>query len=149
VGVVLALPALISLPVDSRDAVVRARFQHDQRQAVARAGGRALLRDGRPTIPGRLWWNAGALAWDLHVPLVDVRKVQDRQIARLGGLRAPAVLFAPLGGNPPDDPNWIPGTRRVGRCDVRVRQLARAGIWRVLAITPARCAAPPGPAARS
>ena len=47
--------------------VTRARFQLDLRRSVERAGGYAALHSrGAPPIPGGLWWNAGALAWDLQ-----------------------------------------------------------------------------------
>jgi hypothetical protein len=102
---------------------VRARFEQALQTSVARAGGpAAVLRRGRPVVPSRLWWTAGVLAWDLRVPLERIGKVAEARLA----VRAGAVVFAPLAGTPPDDPDWVPA-------HPRARVLARAGIWRVLA----------------
>jgi hypothetical protein len=125
--VVAAVPSLLprveALPVSARQSVVRARFEQALQTSVARAGGpAAVLHRGRPVVPSRLWWTAGVLAWDLRVPLERIGKVSEARLA----VRAGAVVFAPLAGTPPDDPDWVPA-------HPRARVLARAGIWRVLA----------------
>lgn len=125
-----ALPALLGrvehVPRSGRQSVVRARFERDLRASVSRAGGRArVLRLGRPVLPSRLWWTAGALAWDLRVPLERIGKIRESDLAAERRLRGGAVVFAPLAGTPPDDPSWQPA-----HPDARV--LARAGIWRVM-----------------
>ena len=140
----LAALALPSVAATVTESLARARFQLDLRRAVAQAGGPRLLRGGAyPVLPSRLWWNAGAVAWDLHVPLEQVHKLPEAGLATLRGLRAPAVLLAPLGGPPVDDPDWVP-TRSVARCDLTTRVVGRAGVWRVLVVsrrTPSpRCA---------
>jgi hypothetical protein len=130
-----AVARIATLPTAARQSVVRARFQLDLRRAVARAGGaHGLLGRGGPVLPDGLWWNAGALAWDLRVPLERITTLSDHRLATLRGVRPPVILFAPLGGTPPDDSKWRP-TRHVMRCGLVVTELARAGIWRVLAIT--------------
>ena len=109
-----------------------ARFQGELGVAFQRAAGRlALLRYGLPAPPAHLWWNAGALAWKLDIPLERVARIGERRLATLGGLNAPSVLFTPLGAAPPEDPQWVP-TRHVGRPNVSVLRLARAGTWSVL-----------------
>jgi hypothetical protein len=132
--VAAALPALLpraaSLPGSARQSVVRARFERHLRESVARAGGSAgVLRLGRPVVPDRLWWTAGALAWDLHVPLERIGRVRESSLAAARRLPAGAVVFAPLAGSPPDDPSWLPA-------HPRARVLARSGIWRVVVASP-------------
>jgi hypothetical protein len=134
-----ALPFLLgsveALQRSARASVTRARFEQDLRRSIARAGGREALRShGGPIIPDGLWWNAGALAWDLRVPLERIRNIPDRSLATLRGVQPPALLFAPLAGTPPDDRDWL-STRHVARRGLTVRVLARAGIWRVLVIS--------------
>jgi hypothetical protein len=130
---VAALPSLVpraeALPASLRQSIVRARFEQELRASVARAGGgAAVLPLGRPIVPARLWWTAGALAWELRVPLERVGTIPETSLATLHGVRAGSVVFAPLAGTPPDDPAWEPARHRIGG-----RVLARAGIWRVLA----------------
>ena len=128
--VLAALPMLLPraelIPRTVQRSVVRARFEADLQASVARAGGPAsVLQHGRPLVPTRLWWTAGALAWDLHVPLARIGKVREATLAAARSLRAGAVVFAPLAGTPPDDPSWQPS-------HPRARVLARSGIWRVV-----------------
>jgi hypothetical protein len=130
-GVVLVvslLPRAAAVPVSVRQSIVRARFEHDLEASVARAGGpAAVLARGRPVVPARLWWTAGALAWRLRVPLERIRKIPEDDLATLHGLRPPAVVFAPLGGTPPDDPAWVTPRHRPP-----APVLAGDGAWRVL-----------------
>ena len=145
-----ALPFLVSpaakLSRAAQASVTRARFQQDLRRSIERAGGAAALHArGAPLIPAGLWWNAGALAWDLRVPLEGIHKIPEAGLADLRGVRAPALVFAPVGGTPPDDPAWR-STPRIGRCGLTVRVLARSGLWQILAI--ARAPARPGAAWR-
>lgn len=138
--VAAALPLLAGraddLTAQAGHAGAVARFQGELGVAFQRAAGRlALLRYGRPVLPAHLWWNAGALAWKLDIPLERVARIGERRLATLGGLNAPSVLFTPLGAAPPEDPQWVP-TRHVGRPNVSVLRLARAGTWSVLAIEP-------------
>jgi hypothetical protein len=116
---VLVLGPIADLPGEVRGSIERARFQRDLRDAV---------QPGNPVIVRGLWWNAGALAWELDVPLRQIRTVPD---ADLTLVRAPATIYAPLGGRPPEDRAWVPRPR-VARCGVRV--VARSGLWRVLAV---------------
>jgi hypothetical protein len=110
-----------------------AQLQTDLNLAVSRAGGLAALRFGPPVVPARLWWNAGALAWQFDIPLDRVGTIAERRLATLRGLGTPALLFVPLGAAPPDDPRWVP-THAVGRPGLSVRRLTQAGTWRVLAV---------------
>ena len=134
------LPRAEAVPASVRQSIVRARFEHDLEASVGRAGGRAaVLARGRPIVPARLWWTAGALAWQLGVPLERIRKIPESDLATLRGLRPPAVVFAPLGGTPPDDPAWVTPRHRPHAAVV-----ARAGAWRVLAArTLRRCVPSP------
>jgi hypothetical protein len=116
---ILVVGPIASLPTAVRESIDRARFQHDLRQAA---------RPGDPVIVRGLWWNAGALAWELDVPLRRIRTVTD---ADLTDVRPPATIYAPLGGRPPDDRDWS-ASPRIARCGVRV--VARSGLWRVLAV---------------
>jgi hypothetical protein len=136
----LALPLVVGraddLAAQAGHADAVANFQDELGVAFKRAAGRlALLRYGAPVLPAHLWWNAGALAWKLDIPLERVARIGERRLATLRGLNAPAVLFTPLGATPPADPQWVP-TRHVGRANVSVLRLARAGTWSVLAIEP-------------
>jgi hypothetical protein len=111
-------------------------LQDDLDVALQRAGGpRAVLRCGRPVLPAHLWWNAGALAWKLDVPLDRIATIQEGRLATLRGIGAPAVLFRPLATSVPEDPILIP-PRTVRPRGVRVHQLARYGDWAVLALEP-------------
>ena len=116
-AVVLLLGPVAELPVQVRESIERARFQQDLRR---------LARPGNPVIVRGLWWNAGALAWELGVPLREIRTVPD---ADLAAVQAPATIYAPLGGRPPDDREWVPQPR-VAPCGMRI--VARSGLWRVL-----------------
>jgi hypothetical protein len=146
-GAVLALAALPwlvpraeALPASARQSVARARFEQQLGASVRRAGGAAaILRDGRPVVPDRLWWTAGALAWDLDVPLERIGKVPEAQLATACGVPAGAVVFAPVAGTPPDDDAWQPAHPRAS-------VLSGAGIWRLLVDRPPtlrRCAPSP------
>ena len=152
-GAVAALLALAALPLtagraenladQASGADVAAHFQDQLDLAIQRAGGPlAILRYGRPVVPSHLWWNAGALAWKLGIPLEGVATIPESRLATLRGLRAPAVLFTPLGGKPPDDAEWVP-TRAVRPKGLVVHRLAKVGMWRVLAIEPRRASAQP------
>jgi hypothetical protein len=120
-AVVLAVGPVADLPTQARESIDRARFQRDLREAAV---------PGNPVIVRGLWWNAGALAWELDVPLREIRTVPD---ADLTAVRPPATIYAPLGGRPPDDPHWQPRPR-IDPSEVRL--LARSGLWRVLAVSP-------------
>jgi hypothetical protein len=111
-------------------------LQDDLDVALRQAGGApAVLRCGQPVIPAHLWWNAGALAWRLDLPLDRIARFPESGLATLRGLRAPAVLFEPLGPSAPEDPVSIP-TRIAPPRGLTVRRLARYGAWTVLAIEP-------------
>jgi hypothetical protein len=111
-------------------------LQDDLDVALQQAGGPlAVLRCGRPVLPLHLWWNAGALAWRLNVPLDRIATVPESRLATLRGIRTPAVLFRPLAENVPQDPVPIPA-RTLAPAGVRVHQLARYGGWSVLALEP-------------
>ncbi|HXD58727.1 MAG TPA: hypothetical protein VN606_12445 [Thermoleophilaceae bacterium] len=111
-------------------------LQGDLDVALQQAGGPlAVLRCGQPVLPLHLWWNAGALAWKLDVPLDRIATVQERQLASLDGIRAPAVLFRPLARSVPQDPVAIPA-QSPPPPGLRVRRLARYGGWSVLALEP-------------
>src|SRR5690242_11130079 len=111
-------------------------LQDDLDVALQQAGGPlAVLRCGRPVLPAHLWWNAGALAWRLDVPLNRIATVQEKQLATLRGIRTPAVLFRPLARSVPQDPVAIPA-QAPPPPGLRVRQLARYGGWSVLALEP-------------
>ena len=141
----LVLLALALLPLATRadaftDQAIQTRaptlFQDDLDTAIEQAGGSlAVLRCGRPVIPSHLWWNAGALAWKLEVPLNRIATVPENRLATLRGIRAPAVLFRPLRHSVPEDPEPIP-TRTVRPRNLSVRQLARYRGWSVLALEP-------------
>jgi hypothetical protein len=82
--VVSFLPRAARVPVSVRQSIVRARFEHDLEASVARAGGpAAVLARGRPVVPARLWWTAGALAWQLRVPLEGIHKIPEDDLATL------------------------------------------------------------------
>jgi hypothetical protein len=111
-------------------------FQDDLDVALQQAGGPlAVLRCGRPVLPAHLWWNAGALAWRLDVPLDRIATVPESRLATLRGIRAPAVLFRPLARSVPEDPELIP-SRTLRPRNLSVRLLARYGGWSVLALEP-------------
>jgi hypothetical protein len=118
-------------------------LQDDLDVALRQAGGPpAVLRCGRPVLPAHLWWNAGALAWKLDLPLDRIATVQEDRLTTLRGIGAPAVLFRPLATSVPEDPVLIP-PRTTRPRDMRVHQLARYGGWAVLALEP-KSHAPPG-----
>src|SRR6185312_2869062 len=111
-------------------------LQDDLDVALQQAGGPlAVLRCGRPVLPSHLWWNAGALAWKLDVPLDRIATVPESRLATLRGIRAPAVLFRPLARSVPADPAVIPA-RTVAPRNLQVHRLARYGGWSVLALEP-------------
>jgi hypothetical protein len=111
-------------------------LQDDLDVALQQAGGPlAVLHCGRPVLPAHLWWNAGALAWKLDVPLNWIATVPESRIATLRGIRAPAVLFRPLARHVPEDPVRIPA-HTVAPRGMRVHRLARYGGWSVLALEP-------------
>jgi hypothetical protein len=111
-------------------------LQDDLDLALQQAGGPlAVLRCGRPVLPAHLWWNAGALAWKLDVPLDRIATVPESRLATLHGVGAPAVLFRPTAKSVPEDPLRIPAHTIPPRT-MRVHQLARYGDWSVMALEP-------------
>jgi hypothetical protein len=130
-----ALPFVLgpvqALQESARASIARARFERDLRLAVARAGGPAALRSrGGPVIPAGLWWNAGALAWDLRVPLERINTIPNGGLATLRGCtprRCSSRPWPELRPTPPPGhrPRASPLRARGPRAGAR-RQLAGA-----------------------
>jgi hypothetical protein len=149
----VALAAALALGLGARgidavdavgDSVSRARLEHDLHTSLQRAGPAALRRCGRPLLPHGLTWVKGLVAYDLDIRAVRVKGARAsapgyvHELGAQGEERLPPrpprlvqvrfpkgrfVLLSPFGRAQ---------LRPVGRAR-RLRVLASAGRWRVLA----------------
>jgi hypothetical protein len=109
----------------------RAELQLDLLDAVDAFGRDNLVRCGDPILRADLHWNEGAVAFALDEHLKDVRRVLPWK-ATEGQLRRPAVMLAPLGGEPAANP-----------VDARIQFIGRRGDWGLYRITRAGPRQPP------
>jgi hypothetical protein len=143
--------ALVALRVqhlvgEMGDSVERAELESQLVTAVDRTPP-ALWSCGRILLPGNLGWVKGAVAWELHVPLRDVRTVRTSD-------RAFVKLLADPDGEPRSRPSHLVAVRVRRRPDAsiflspfgdapvhtrrgapaRLATVAAAGPWRALAL---------------
>jgi len=134
------------------DAVDRAQLEASLWTVIQRSG---PDRD-EPILPGGLGWMKGEVAWQLNLPLRDVRQARTSDVRYVKGLsdpdtdplpafptneairvRAPRegeLLLEPFGNSP---------IRLAHRSRERLEPVARAGRWRALEVQPVALAARP------
>jgi hypothetical protein len=127
----LAVFELHRVPDTIRGSGELAEVQVELLDAVRAFGARNIESCGDPILRADLHWNEGAMAFTMNRYLKDVRRVLPWK-ATEGELRRPAVMLAPLGGEPPANP-----------VKARVQFLGRRGDWGLYRITRAGPRQPP------
>ena len=127
----LAVFELHGVPDTVQGSEDRAELQLDLLEAVRAFGSRNIESCGDPILRADLHWNEGAMAFAMDRHLKDVRRVLPWK-ATEGQLRRPAVMLAPLGGEPQPNP-----------VKARIQLLGRRGDWGLYRITRAGPRQPP------
>lgn len=115
--IAVVLPRAISSATTFQETRQRAEVQADLRATVRHVGPDRLLRCGAPVLRQDSYWNEGALAWELDLPLASVRVLTAAEAMDLADKRAVVVHAA-------------------SEAPTRAASLARTRLWSVARFSP-------------